>query len=171
MLKIKESSDYTIFYNKISEPFRKNAVLLTLLRLLYVGIPVATVIIYAGIIIYSYINMSLRDTCMIILVPLTCFIAVTILRKVAKSDRPYMVNDYVPLISKGKAKESFPSRHTASLAIIAMAGLKCSIWLGVILWCMTLAQAVVRVVAGVHYPKDVIAGMIISLIWGMIFFI
>ena len=52
--------------------------------------------------------------------PLAALILVTVLRHVFHAPRPYDQMNYYPLISH-KPGNSFPSRHTASSVIIAMA--------------------------------------------------
>lgn len=53
--------------------------------------------------------------------PALCFLTVTVLRKILNFQRPYDVYDYVSLCDYHPGKGcSFPSRHTASAAIIAL---------------------------------------------------
>ena len=44
--------------------------------------------------------------------------------------------------------------------------LKQNIWLGLLFLVMGLFLAVLRVIAGLHYPRDVIAGALIGIISG-----
>lgn len=104
-----------------------------------------------------------------ILVPLTALVLVTALRHVFHAPRPYDQMNFQPLLSH-KPGDSFPSRHTASSVIIALAFWY--IWppLGI---AGTVAAVIVgasRVVAGLHYPKDVLAGAAISLVIGALGF-
>ena len=53
--------------------------------------------------------------------PLLCFITVTFIRNILKAPRPYDVFDFKPLCGYRPGKNrSFPSRHTASAAILAL---------------------------------------------------
>ena len=61
-----------------------------------------------------------------------------------------------------------PSRHIFSITIIAMCWLYICQPVGIILLVMTLVLAVLRVVMGVHFIKDVIAGIIYGIICGFI---
>lgn len=163
--------NYNDFYLKITKPFKKHAVLLKILKILYYTIPIITALTYFYIILTTYISGNLHECIKTILIPFVTFVAVTIFRKIVNSERPYTRDNITPLISRDKGGESFPSRHTASLGIIAMAGLYYNIWLGIILWCMTIIQGIVRIICGVHYPEDIISGIIISLLSGLSFFI
>ncbi len=98
-------------------------------------------------------------------VPALVFVAVSIIR--AKLDwlRPFEELAFEPLIGHGKGK-SFPSRHTASAFIIGMACLYVSWWLGALALLLALGVGVTRILAGLHYPRDVLAGMVISVVVG-----
>ena len=80
------------------------------------------------------------------------------------------------LLSKLREKKdtnglSFPSRHVFSIFVIGG-----SIWvinkiLGTIILIMGLFLAIIRVIMGVHFPKDVIAGAVIGCVCSMAMFI
>lgn len=59
-----------------------------------------------------------------------------------------------------------PSRHTACAFIIAMAFMYVSIPLGIAYLIISTLIMISRVLAGVHFISDVIAGMAISLLYG-----
>lgn len=107
-------------------------------------------------------GMFLRFT----LIPLGTFLFVTALRAIINAPRPYEVYDYTPVVRKATKGRSFPSRHTASAFIIAMAFLYVQASLGVIMLCVALGIAIVRVVAGVHFVRDVIGGAAIAVLIG-----
>ena len=65
----------------------------------------------------------------------------------------------------------FPSLHVFSASIISMAVLTQSSFLGVILLILSLVIAFCRVLGGVHYPHDVVAGYLIGLICGFLLFL
>ena len=60
-----------------------------------------------------------------------------------------------------------PSRHIFSSAVISMGVLAVNVPLGGICWMITILNAVVRVVSGVHYPSDVTAGILIGFLAGL----
>lgn len=63
-----------------------------------------------------------------------------------------------------------PSRHTACAFIIAMAFMYVSIPLGIAYLIISAFIMISRVLAGVHFISDVIAGMAISLLYGYFHF-
>lgn len=104
-------------------------------------------------------------------VPAACFIVCTVLRPVIGRERPYDRFDAEPVGSfvRGKDK-SMPSRHTASAAAIAIAvawAFPSPIVIAfMVLLCALIA--VLRVVCGQHYPSDVLAALVLSLVISLI---
>jgi len=101
----------------------------------------------------------------VLLVPAACFAACTALRPAIGRQRPYDRFDAEPVGSfvRGKGK-SMPSRHTASAAAIAIAVAYAfpfpAIIISMLLLCLLIAG--LRVLAGQHYPSDVLAAMALS---------
>ncbi|MFR5847382.1 MAG: phosphatase PAP2 family protein [Streptococcus salivarius] len=58
--------------------------------------------------------------------------------------------------------KSFPSRHVFSATVIAMLALTLNPWLGGAMLFLAMALALLRVLGGVHYPSDVLAGYAIG---------
>ena len=100
-----------------------------------------------------------------VLVPLAALAAVTALRHVFHAPRPYDKMNFQPLLSH-KPGDSFPSRHTASSVIIAMAFWYVCQPLGITAAALAVLVGISRVVAGLHYPRDVLAGAAVSLVVG-----
>lgn len=75
--------------------------------------------------------------------------------------RPYVTNSFVPLAGHS-SDGSFPSNHTASAFAISV-----SIFLhkhnwGIPLIILSLAIGISRILGGVHYPLDILGGIIIG---------
>ena len=87
--------------------------------------------------------------------------------------RPYEKFDVPPVIPKDTKGKSFPSRHVFSATVIAMTFLFMSpwMWLGVALLFVALLEGVVRVVSGVHYISDVIAGMVVGILAALFYLV
>lgn len=104
----------------------------------------------------------------VILVPGIPFVLVSIFRSFINLPRPYEVHDIVPIINKDSRGKSFPSRHVFSVFIIAMTLYYVSIPIGILLFLIGAVIGTVRVIGGVHFPRDVIAGAVIGILSGII---
>lgn len=66
---------------------------------------------------------------------------------------------------------SFPSGHAARSAMLAVVALGLGpLWLGIILLVWAPLVGLARIIMGVHYPSDVIAGMILGVLMGILIF-
>ena len=106
-----------------------------------------------------------------IMVPALGFILLTLVRKWINQPRPYETWGIVPLLEKDSSGNSMPSRHVFSATIISMACLHANLPAGLILLLLSALLGLVRVLGGVHHPKDVLVGYACGLIWGILFFI
>ena len=100
-------------------------------------------------------------------IPAAAFVAVSLLRRVLDAPRPYEKDGIDPIIYKDTKGRSFPSRHAFSMAMIAMTWMAWMPAVGSALLAASVFMAAVRVVGGVHYPKDVIAGIAVAVICGI----
>lgn len=105
-----------------------------------------------------------------ILVPAISFVAVTVFRKVVNVPRPYEKFDMPPVLEKDTKGKSFPSRHVFSIFIIAMSIFYIHTGSGILLFIAGAVLAVLRVIGGVHEPRDVVAGALIGILSGVIGF-
>jgi len=76
--------------------------------------------------------------------------------------RPYEVRQEITLAGMPLDKFSFPSGHTLHAVIFSMIALHYYPQLALILLPFTLLVALSRVVLGLHYPSDVLAGALIG---------
>ena len=104
----------------------------------------------------------------VLLIPGISFVLLSVVRKYINASRPYEVFDIVPIINKDTKGSSFPSRHVFSAFVIAMTLHYISMEIGVFLMFLGTILAIVRVLAGVHFPRDVIVGAIIGILCGII---
>ena len=96
------------------------------------------------------------------------FVLVSLLRKVINAPRPYELIDIDPSAPKNKKGESFPSRHTFSIFLIATLCIPWRIYVAVTLAVLGVVLAVCRVLLGYHFVRDVVAGFAVGVISGVI---
>lgn len=107
----------------------------------------------------------------LVVVPLLGFLVVSGFRAAFDAPRPYELLDIDPLIKKATVGQSMPSRHLFSMAMIAMCWLYWCAPVGVVLLLLCVVMGYIRVVGGVHFPRDVIAGALGGVILGLSFWI
>lgn len=159
-------------YIKMTQPFREHPELargLHILNKLCTGIMYCS---YPLLLLYLFLqkdNQLLRG----ILVPGISFVLLSVFRAKYNRPRPYETFEMPPVIKKDTKGNSFPSRHVFSASMIAMTFLLISpwVWLGGVFLAVSVVLAVVRVVSGVHYISDVIAGIVVALIAGIVGYI
>ena len=96
------------------------------------------------------------------------FVAVSVFRVIINMPRPYEVGNIARLDSSKKRGKSFPSRHVFSSFVIATVLVPWNVWISVGLFVIGSLMAVIRVIIGRHFPRDVIAGAIIGIVSGVI---
>ena len=105
-----------------------------------------------------------------ILVPGISFVILSAVRRRLGWKRPYEVYGGKPLIEKESKGDSFPSRHVFSAFVIAMAWLILSDLpvLGRVLLGAGVILALLRVLLGVHFLSDVLAGALAGVLSGLL---
>lgn len=101
-----------------------------------------------------------------ILVPGISFILISLFRKWINRPRPYTQYETPSAIFKEVEGNSFPSRHIFSVFVIAgtWAAVYPSMVPAYALCGIGIVLAIVRVVSGVHYISDVVAGAVLGLL-------
>lgn len=131
-----------------------------------------TDIVYISFLVLLFYLALHRDKDMVKIVMVTgiSFVMVSVIRHFINAERPYTKYEFIPLVQKEKKGDSMPSRHVFSAFVIGMAFMYINITLGTIILIIGCLMAVIRVIVGVHFPRDVIAGAVIGILSGIIGF-
>jgi len=168
----KYMKNYQEWYDHIAGNIENKPFLLSLLRTFNRFMTVVMPMIYLTLLAVTYLQQGLgKQVGIYLFIPASGFVILSFLRKKINALRPYEVWEIVPLLDRDSPGQSMPSRHVFSATIISMACLHASLTMGMI--CLTLSAflGLVRVLGGVHFPKDVVVGYICGLVWSVIFFL
>ena len=164
--------NYQEWYDHIAGNIENKPFLLTLLRTFNRFMTVVMPIVYLTLLVITYLREGFgKQDLMYVFIPASGFVILSFLRKKINASRPYEEWNIKPLLDRDSPGQSMPSRHVFSATIISMACLHASLTMGMI--CLTLSAflGLVRVLGGVHFPKDVVVGYICGLVWGVLFFL
>ena len=123
-------------------------------------------VVYPFLLLYLFIIQS-EKLLPTILIPLLSIVAITLLRKVLARPRPYEEYPIDQILEKETQHNAMPSRHVFSASIIAMMCFSVSPILACILLVLAAIEGYIRVVGGVHYPRDVIVGYFLGVFFGL----
>ena len=164
--------NYQEWYDHIASKIENKPIFLRLLRTFNRFMTVVMPMIYLTLLATTYLQEGLaKQVGIYLFIPASGFVILSFLRKKINAPRPYEEWDIKPLLDRDSPGQSMPSRHVFSATIISMACLHASLTIGMI--CLTLSAflGLVRVLGGVHFPKDVVVGYICALVWGVLFFL
>ena len=164
--------NYQEWYDHIAGNIGNKPFLLSLLRTFNRFMTVVMPMIYLTLLATTYLQQGLgKQVGIYLFIPASGFVILSFLRKKINAPRPYEVWEIVPLLDRDSPGQSMPSRHVFSATIISMACLHASLTMGMICLILSALLGLVRVLGGVHFPKDVVVGYICGLVWGVIFFL
>lgn len=156
-------------YIKMTQPFRENP---DLAKGIHIANKLCTGVMYLAypiLLVYLFFYgkySSYFSFWKALLVPAISFVLLSVGRALINRPRPYEAFGMPPVIKKDTKGNSFPSRHVFSATMIAMTFVLMSpwSWLGLVFLGISVMLAVVRVVSGVHYISDVIAGIMVAVV-------
>lgn len=163
-------------YIKMTQPFREN---LELAKGIHIANKLCTGVMYLAypvLLVYLFFfgkYSSFLSFWKALFVPAISFVLLSVGRALINRPRPYEAFKMPPVIKKDTKGNSFPSRHVFSATMIAMTFVLMSpwSWLGIVFLGVSVLLAVVRVVSGVHYISDVVAGICVAIIAAFIGYI
>lgn len=104
-----------------------------------------------------------------IFVPFIAFLTARIIRNKIKAKRPFEKMEIKSLIYH-KGGNSFPSNHSTSAMVLAMAlGYLFPLFIFYFI-ILAIITGILRIMAGVHYPIDVLMGLFIGFVFGYLGF-
>lgn len=96
------------------------------------------------------------------------YITVGVARRVLNAPRPYELYDFFENIPTHKPGRSFPSRHAYSAFVIATLAWLVHPAVSIALFILAILICVARVLTGLHFIRDVVAGALIGALTGVI---
>ena len=148
-------------YEQWAAPLRGRPGVVRALNIVNRGIVIVFYVVYALLLGWACVSDPWR---LVPLVGVTAvgFVAVSFFRRRFNAPRPYECCAIAPLIARDGAGKSVPSRHTLSDFAIAASWFVASVPVAVVLLVAAGVLAVCRVLGGVHFPRDVVAGALIG---------
>lgn len=155
-------------YEAITRPFRENPNALLWLQFANKALTVLGYVAYPLLLVFVLASGAWLDLLRFIVVPAVGFALLSVFRSFYNAPRPYEVLAIDPLIPKDTIGKSFPSRHVFSLVMIATTWCVWNVAVGVVLIVCSAAMAAIRVIGGVHFPRDVIVGALFAIFCAVI---
>ncbi|HBI60730.1 MAG TPA: phosphatase PAP2 family protein [Lachnospiraceae bacterium] len=139
-----------------------------LIQALGKGLTYVAAAVYFMTIALQLHSRKIKTAVILVAVPAVSFLLVSVFRKCYNAKRPYEIYGFQPLLPKETKGKSFPSRHVFSIFVIGST----IIWFypatGAFLCLAGCILAVIRVVTGVHFPKDVAVGALTGILCGCV---
>lgn len=162
-------NNYQQFYQQLSRLFFQHPWWQRLLVILNSLIVLIMYCAYLSLLVWQLLGAhSIRAFASDVLIPGLGFGFLSIVRRWLNMQRPYEKWAIQPLIPRDGQGESMPSRHVFSAMTIALCVGQVNVIGGACLIFLACLLAVIRVIGGVHYPRDVIVGVLAGLVCGWI---
>ena len=155
-------------YQALSRPFQENPTAALWLVWVNKALTVVGYVAYPALLVAVALSSAWVDLVKFIVVPAVGFVSLSIFRARYNASRPYEVLAIEPIIHKDTVGKSFPSRHTFSMMMIACSWLAWFAPAGIALVACACVMGCLRVLGGVHFPRDVIAGTLFAIACALI---
>ena len=112
-----------------------------------------------------------RLAIVIIFGTLTLWLLVEIIKALSDRDRPFLTLDKTRIIGWREKGDSFPSGHTTQiffLMTLFMYHFQLGMGESIALYAVAALVGFTRIYIGAHYPRDVIAGIVLGSVWGIL---
>lgn len=128
---------------------------------------IVSVFVYCLLLTVSFYSSILQGAALLCSTAIPFFI-VGFVRSLFDAPRPYELYDFYEIKPKERAGRSFPSRHAYSIFAISTVAFSYSALIGACLLVFAFALCASRVLLGIHFIRDVLAGGIIGVISGLL---
>ena len=102
---------------------------------------------------------------------LMLWLLVEMIKALSNRHHPFLTLDKTHLIGWQEKGNSFPSSHTAQtffLTTLIIHSFQLGVGESIILYSIAALVGFTRIYVGAHYPRDVIAGMVLGSVWGIL---
>jgi membrane-associated phospholipid phosphatase len=102
---------------------------------------------------------------------LTLWLLVEIIKALSDRDRPFLTLEKTRIIGWREKGDSFPSGHTTQvffLMTLLMYHFQLGMGESIALYAVAALVGFTRIYIGAHYPRDVIAGIVLGSVWGIL---
>lgn len=160
-----------LFYERVRPFLVSHPPYLSLLRWVNRLVTLLMPLLYFYVLWAAYLKASeIWVVLAYLLVPASGFILLSVIRKAINWPRPYELGAFPPLLEREGKGSSLPSRHVFSAVIISTVAWGVNPLLSSIGLFLALLLAGVRVLAGLHFVRDVVVGFVVALLWGIVSF-
>jgi membrane-associated phospholipid phosphatase len=107
----------------------------------------------------------------IVLGTLTLWLLVETIKALADRDRPFLTFEEARVIGRREKGDSFPSGHTSQtffLTTLYIQHFHPALPIALILYAVAALVGFTRIYVGAHYPRDVLAGIVLGSVWGIL---
>jgi membrane-associated phospholipid phosphatase len=102
---------------------------------------------------------------------LTLWLLVEIIKALSDRDRPFLTFEKTRIIGWREKGDSFPSGHTTQiffLMTLFIHHFHLGVGESIVLYAVAALVGFTRIYIGAHYPRDVIAGIVLGSVWGIL---
>ena len=101
----------------------------------------------------------------------TLWLFVEIIKAIADRDRPFLTLNDTRVIGLPEKGDSFPSGHTTQIFFMTTLFIhyfRFGLGASIVLYIIAALVGFTRIYVGAHYPRDVVAGMVLGCVWGIL---